>query len=61
MKIYRLVICYNEEDEQLEYIEESIEDDQAPEHTYMGSIDLTEYFEDYPEMLVYLTGEVGEA
>ena len=29
MKIYRLVICYNEKDEQLEYIEESVEDDEC--------------------------------
>ena len=61
MKIYRLVICYNEEAEELEYIEESIEDDSAMEPVCLGTIDLSEVFEDYEEFVKHFTGQIGKA
>jgi hypothetical protein len=63
MKIYRLVICYNEKDEELEYIEESVEDDQCYERgpVMLGTIDLSEVFEDYEEFAKHFTGQIGKA
>ena len=63
MKIYRLVICYNDEKEELEYIEESVEDDQCyeKEPIMMGMIDLSEVFEEYEEFAKHFTGEIGKA
>jgi len=61
MKIYKLVICYNEKDEQLEYIEESVEDDDYQEPLMLGTIDLSEVFEEYEEFAKHFTGEIGKA
>ena len=38
MKIYHLIICYNDETEELEYIEERIEDASKP-----NALDYTDY------------------
>ena len=61
MKIYKLVIAYNEDDEELEYIEESIEDDNAVEPVCIGTVDLTEIFEEFPEYVKYFRGPIGRA
>ena len=61
MKIYRLVIAYNEDDEELEYIEESIEDDSAIEPICIGTVDLSEIFEEFPEYVKYFRGPIGKA
>ena len=61
MKIYKLVICYNEDDEELEYIEESIEDDSAIEPICIGTVDLSEIFEEFPEYVKYFRGPIGKA
>ena len=63
MKIYTLVICYNEKDEELEYIEESIEDDECYEiePICLGEIDLADVFEDYEEFAKHFTGQIGKA
>ena len=63
MKIYGLVICYNEKDEQLEYIEESVEDDECyeGESLCIGTMDLSEVFEEYEEFAKHFTGQIGKA
>ena len=57
MKVYRLVICYNEKTEQMEYLEESIEED-VREPIIVGTVDISEYFE---EFIDYYAGEIAKA
>ena len=62
MKIYKLVICYDEEREELEYIEESVEDDSGyDEPVCIGTVDMTDIFEEFPEYVKYFRGPIGKA
>ena len=64
MKIYKLVIAYNKDREEMEYIEESIEDDnfyEKEECVCIGTLDLSEVFEDYEDFIKHFTGEIGKA
>jgi hypothetical protein len=65
MKIYKLVIAYNEKEEEMEYIEETLEDDsfyeEDTESVCIGTLDLSEVFEDYEEFAKHFTGEIGKA
>jgi len=59
MKYYHLTIAYNEETEEIEYIEESISDDK--EYAYVDGIELNDYFDQ--ETLKMLSGYtiIGES
>jgi hypothetical protein len=58
MKKYYLTIAYNEETEEIEYIEEAIESDE--EVPYIVGLELTDYFDDETLELIsgsYIIGE----
>mgnify|MGYP003148810459 CR=1 FL=1 len=58
MKIYHLIIAYNDKTEEIEYIQEEIEDDGSVLVPIMTSIDLDpDYFDD--ETLLKLIDEFG--
>ena len=58
MKIYHLIIAYNDKTEEIEYIQEEIEDDGNGKEPFefKASMD-PEYFDD--ETLIQLIDEVG--
>ena len=64
MKIYKLVIEYNEGTEEVEFIEESITED-APDSTYIGKLELDPYYDDKDidttDIVKFFSGVVGEA
>ena len=64
MKIYKLVIEYNEGTEEVEFIEESITED-APDSTYIGKLELDAYYKDkdidHTDIVKFFSGVIGEA
>ena len=58
MKIYHLIIAYNDKTEEIEYIQEEIEDDGATQGHYNFELDMNEdYYDD--EVLMKLIDEFG--
>ena len=57
MKIYHLVIAYNDKDEEIEYIQEYIDDDQKI--VKYGDINISNYFDDEGLSLIDEFYEVG--
>ena len=58
MKIYHLIIAYNDRTEEIEYIQEEIEEDGGTAGTTSFNLDMPEdYFDD--EILMKLIHEVG--
>ena len=58
MKIYHLIIAYNDKTEEIEYIQEEIEDDGAIQDPFVFTADIDEdYFDD--ETLMKLIDEFG--
>ena len=58
MKIYHLIIAYNDKTEEIEYIQEEIEDDGNTQGHYNLELDMTEdYYDD--EVLMKLIDEFG--
>ena len=58
MKIYHLIIAYNDKTEEVEYIQEEIEDDGTGREPFEFSVSMDpEYFDD--ELLMRLINEVG--
>jgi methyl coenzyme M reductase subunit D len=64
VKIYKLIIEFDSDSEEIEFIEESVTED-APDGTYMGKLNVGSYFDDndkdITELLQYFTGEIGES
>ena len=56
LKIYHLIIAYNDETEEIEYIQEQIEDDSGSTDAYILEVD-EKYFDD--EDLVELINKHG--
>ena len=58
MKIYHLIIAYNDKTEEIEYIQEEIEDDGSGKEPFQFKASMDpEYFDD--ETLIQLIDEVG--
>ena len=58
MKIYHLIIAYNDKTEEIEYIQEEIEDDRGIQEPFIFTADMNEdYFDD--EVLLKLIDEFG--
>ena len=58
MKIYHLIIAYNDETEEIEYIQEELEDDGAIQEPFIFTADMDDdYFDD--EVLMKLIDEFG--
>jgi hypothetical protein len=60
MKIYTLTIAYNEEKEEVEYIEEELQDD-SETITERGTIILNDYFDEEGLELISGSYIIGEA
>jgi hypothetical protein len=64
LKVYKLIIEFNEDTEEIEFIEESIAED-APDSTYIGKIQLDGYYKDKDidttDLVKFFSGVVGEA
>ena len=64
VKIYKLIIEFDDKTEQIEFIEESVTED-VPDETYIGKIALSSYFDskdiDITELVKWFSGVVGEA
>ena len=58
MKIYHLIIAYNDKTEEIEYIQEELEEDGSTAEPISFNLDMEEeYFDD--EILMKLIHEVG--
>ena len=58
MKIYHLIIAYNDKTEEIEYIQEEIEDDGTTQEHFDFMLDMNEdYYDD--EVLMKLIDEFG--
>jgi len=58
LKIYHLIIAYNDKTEEIEYIQEEIEDDGSGKEPFQFKASMDpEYFDD--ETLIQLIDEVG--
>ena len=63
MKVYTLIIAYNQDTEEIEYILETIDevDEDHVQLVQIGAIDLEEYFDKETLKEILLGCEVGEA
>ena len=63
MKIYHLIIAYNDKTEEIEYILETVDevDDEHVKLTHIGTIDLEEYFDKDTLREILQNYEMGEA
>ena len=59
LKVYNLKICYNDKTGQLEYIQESI--DVERKTLYLGTIDISDYFDEETMALMDEMYDVGDS